>query len=213
MDQITLDKIETLFKSRAPRAMGNHQFFSVLVPLVQAEGELSLLYEVRAEHMKRQPGEVCFPGGKIEDGESHEDCAVRETMEELGVPRKDIHIISQMDTLYTYSNFTMFPFLGTIKEKALNKLECNPDEVKEIFLVPLRYLMTCEPDVYEMDVAPVVGPDFPYEKIKSAEGYKWRKGTSEVPIYQFRERVIWGLTARITRHFITLLKSQEAKDV
>ncbi|MCQ4637086.1 CoA pyrophosphatase [Anaerovorax odorimutans] len=213
MKTITLDKIEKLFEKRTPRVIGRHNYFSVLVPLVQKDGELYLLYEVRAEHMKRQPGEVCFPGGQVEDGESFEACAVRETMEELGIGREDIQVISQLDTLYTYSNFTMFSFLGTIKEESLWQPELNPDEVKEIFLVPLSYLWEHEPAVYKMKVAPMVGEDFPYEKIKFSKGYNWRKGTTEVPIYEFENRVIWGLTGRITRNFIETLKSQEAEDV
>ena len=213
MKNITLEKIENMIEQRTPRAIGRHNFFSVLVPLVQKDGELYLLYEVRAEHMKRQPGEVCFPGGQVEEGESFQECAVRETMEELGVCRDDIQVIGQLDTLYTYSNFTMFSFLGTIKEESLSAPELNPEEVKEIFLVPLRYLSDHEPIVYKMKVEPVVGEDFPYEKIKFSKGYNWRKGSTEVPIYEFENRVIWGLTGRITRNFIEVLKSQEAENV
>lgn len=206
---VTIDRIRSVFQNRVPRAMGQHRYFAVLVPLVQRDGELFVLYEVRAEHMKRQPGEVCFPGGETEGGESFEACAVRETIEELGVKRQDIQIIGRLDTLYAYSNFTMYPFLGTIKEEALARLNCNPDEVKETFLVPLKKLMEQEPVIYKMEVEPVIGSDFPYEKIKFPRGYRWRKGTSEVPIYEVEDRVIWGLTGRITNHFIHILKSQE----
>lgn len=211
--QINLDKINDIFRSRRPGTVGKHSFFSVLVPLVQKEGQLCLLYEVRAEHMKRQPGEICFPGGQVEAEESFEECAVRETVEELGIDREDIQIIAQMDVLYTYSDFTMFPFLGTIKEDALLRMNCNPDEVKETFLVPVSWLMGQEPFVYRTAVEPVIGKDFPYERINFPKGYKWRKGTSEVPIYDFENRVIWGLTGRITRNFIEVLKDKEAEDV
>ena len=63
--------------------------YSVLVPLVEREGGLSLLYEVRAGSLRRQPGEVCFPGGRLEGAESPEECALRETWEELGIPRAE----------------------------------------------------------------------------------------------------------------------------
>lgn len=213
MTPITLSKIEHIFKERTPRAIGRHSFFSVLVPLVQKDGELFLLYEVRAAHMKRQPGEVCFPGGQVEDGESFQECAVRETVEELGIREEDIEIINRMDTLYAYSNFTMFPFLGTIKADALERLRCNPDEVGDTFLVPLSYLLRHDPEVYRMKVAPLVGDDFPYEKIHFPEGYKWRSGTTEVPVYEFEDKVIWGLTGRITGNFISILKSKEESHV
>lgn len=213
MKSITIEKIRQIYKDRTPRAIGKHSWFSVLVPLVIRDGELCLLYEVRAEHMKRQPGEICFPGGQVEDGESYQECAVRETVEELGIRREDIQIIRQMDVLYTYSNFTMFPFLGTIKEEALNRLHCNPDEVKETFLVSLASLMEHEPLLYSMQVKPVVPEDFPYEKIRFPEGYQWRTGETEVPVYEFGDRVIWGLTGRITRSLVDILKSQEEENV
>ncbi|NEU34154.1 CoA pyrophosphatase, partial [bacterium LRH843] len=58
--------------------------FAVLVPLVQKQDELHVLFEVRAHHLRRQPGEICFPGGKIEPNDSTpQDAAVRETTEEL----------------------------------------------------------------------------------------------------------------------------------
>lgn len=211
--QINLNKIEDIFCGRRPGTIGKHGFFSVLVPLVPKDGQLWLLYEVRAEHMKRQPGEICFPGGQVEAGESFEECAARETVEELGIDREDIRIIAQMDVLYTYSDFTMFPFLGTIKEDALLRMKCNRDEVKETFLVPVSWLMEHEPFIYRTAVEPVIGQDFPYERINFPKGYKWRKGTSEVPIYNFENRVIWGLTGRITRNFIEVLKDKEAEDV
>ncbi len=213
MNQITLDGIKDIFQDRKPGSVEKHGYFSVLVPLVERGGELFLLYEVRAEHMKRQPGEVCFPGGKVEKGENLRQCAVRETVEELGIQEQDIQIISQMDILYTYSNFTMFPFLGTIKEEALARLCCNPDEVKEIFLISLENLMKTEPFVYRSRIKQVIGDDFPYEKIKFPEGYKWREGVSDVPIYEVQGRVIWGLTGRITRNLVHVLKSQEENDV
>lgn len=210
MKKITLRKIEKVFKDRTPRPVGKHSFFSVLVPLVEKDKELYVLYEVRAEHMKRQPGEVCFPGGQVEQGESFEDCAVRETVEELGVSYDDITVIHQLDTVYTYSNFNMFSFLGTISYEGLKNATCNPDEVAETFLVPLDYLLEHDPLVYHMRVEPVVGENFPYEKIKMLKGYNWRKGTTEVPIYEYQDKAIWGLTGRITRNFIEILKGQEA---
>lgn len=207
-NEITLNLIEKVFDKRTPKAVGVNSYYSVLVPLVEKEDGLYLLYEKRAEHMKRQPGEVCFPGGKVEPDESFEECAVRETVEELGIQESDIRVIRQMDVLITHNNFIMFPFLGIIEEEALERLDCNPDEVHEVFLVPVTHLLEHDPYLYKMQVIPQIPEDFPYEKIKFPKGYKWRKGVSEVPIYEYENRVIWGLTGRITMNLMKVLKEE-----
>lgn len=208
MKRITLKDFEDTFRNREPKSMGSYQYYSVLVPLVEKDGELHILYEVRAENLKRQPGEVCFPGGRIENGESAEECAVRETSEELNIRPEDIRIIAQMDFLHTYSNFTLYSLLGVIDYNVVSKITVNPDEVKEIFLVPVSFLAENEPEIYCFDVLPNIGPDFPYEKINLPNGYNWRKGKSTVPIYRYGDRVIWGLTARITNHLMDLVTGE-----
>jgi 8-oxo-dGTP pyrophosphatase MutT (NUDIX family) len=205
MKKITIKDFEDTFRDREPKSMGAYQYYSVLVPLVEKDGELFILYEVRAENMRRQPGEVCFPGGRIEDDESAEECAIRETSEELNIRPSDIRIIAQMDFLHTYSNFTLYSLLGVIDYEAYSGIRVNPDEVKEVFLVPVSFFAENEPEVYYYDVLPNIGPDFPYDKINLPNGYNWRKGKSTVPIYRYGDRVIWGLTARITNHLMDLV--------
>lgn len=204
MGKLTIKDFEETFRNHSPKSMGIYRYYSVLVPLVEKYGEPHILYEVRSECLKHQPGEICFPGGRFEKGESAEECAVRETMEELNVDKDDIRIITQLDHLHTYSNFTLFSMLGVIDYEVVSKLSVNNDEVKEIFLVPVSFFVENEPEVYYYDVIPNIGPDFPYERINQHSGYNWRKGTSNVPIYRYEDKVIWGLTALITRHLIEL---------
>ncbi|MDD3169430.1 MAG: CoA pyrophosphatase [Eubacteriales bacterium] len=205
MKKITIKDFEDIFRDREPKSLGTYRYYSVLVPLVEKDGELYILYEVRAENMRKQPGEVCFPGGRIENNESAEECAVRETSEELNIKESEIHIIAQMDFLHTYSNFTLYSLLGTIDYEVVSGITVNSDEVKEIFLVPVSFFAENEPETYCFDVLPNIGPDFPYDKINLTNGYNWRKGKSTVPIYRYEDRVIWGLTARITNHLIDLV--------
>lgn len=205
MKKITINDFEKTFQDREPKSLGFYQYYSVLVPLVEKDGELHILYEVRAESLKRQPGEICFPGGRVEGEESAEECAVRETSEELNIRPEDIKIIAQMDFLHTYSNFTLYSLLGTIDYEVFAGISVNPDEVKEVFLVPVSFFAENEPEIYYFDVLPNIGPDFPYEKINVSNGYNWRKGKSTVPIYRYEDRVIWGMTARITEHLINLV--------
>jgi coenzyme A diphosphatase NUDT7 len=203
--KLAIQDFENAFLNREPKSMGVYQYYSVLVPLVEKDGELHILYEVRSETLKRQPGEICFPGGRVEGDESAEECAVRETSEELNINPKEIRIIAQMDFLHTYSNFTLYSLLGVIDYDVVAAAPLNPDEVKEIFLVPVSFLAENEPEIYQFDVLPNIGPNFPYEKINLKDGYNWRKGRSTVPIYRYGDRVIWGLTARITNHLIDLV--------
>ena len=213
MKKITLNEVENIFEGRTPGAAGKHSYFSVLVPLVEKEDGLHLVFELRAAHMKRQPGEVCFPGGKVEPGESFQECAVRETVEELGIREDDIRIINQMDVMHTYSNFTLFPYLGIIKAEALERLNCNPDEVEEIFTVPVDHLLNNEPFLYKMQIKPQIKEDFPYEKIRFPKTYKWRVGSNDIPIYEYENRIIWGLTGRVTMNLMQVLKGREDRNV
>ena len=213
MKKMTLNEVENIFDGRTPGAAGKHSYFSVLVPLVEKEDGLHLLFELRAAHMKRQPGEVCFPGGKVEPGESFQQCAIRETVEELGINEEDIRIINQMDVMHTYSNFTLFPYLGVIKAEALERLHCNPDEVDEIFTVPVDHLLNNDPFLYKMQIKPQIKEDFPYERIKFPKTYKWRVGTNDIPIYEYENRIIWGLTGRVTMNLMEVLKGREDRNV
>lgn len=203
-----VDEIKSIFSKRRPRTLGSYNYYSVLVPLVEKDGELHILYEVRAESLKKQPGEVCFPGGRVEPKENAMECAVRETSEELGIDESHIEVISRLDHMHTYSNFTMYSYLGIIDNQVLQDAKFNADEVKEIFLVPLSFFLEQEPYIYNFDVIPKVGEDFPYEMINSKKGYNWRKGESIVPIYRYGEHVIWGLTGRITYNLINILKAK-----
>ncbi len=206
-------EIERIFESRRAGSEEFFKFFSVLVPLVEKDGELYLLYEMRARHMKRQPGEICFPGGELEQDESTKDCALRETWEEIGIPDSKIRIVSQLDTIYTYSNFAMYCYLGIIDEDALEDMDLNPDEVEDTFLVSVDWLLAHEPDVYWTDVVPEPPEEFPYEKVTGGTAYSWRNGKAPVPVYEeYDGHVIWGLTARITKRFTDIIKESIADE-
>ena len=204
---LTADDIRHIFDGKKAGNEEFFKFFSVLVPVVEKEGKLYLLYERRARDMKRQPGEICFPGGELEQDETTKECALRETWEEIGIPQESIRVVSQLDTIYTYSNFAMYCYLGIVDAKALDHMVLNPGEVEEAFLVELDWLLTHEPEIYWTDVIPEPPEGFPYEKVTGGMQYSWRKGKAPVPVYEeYDGNVIWGLTARITKRFTDVIK-------
>lgn len=208
MGKITLNKLEKKISGRKPKPIGKHSFYSVLVPVVKKDNKIWILYEIRSDMMKHQPGEVCFPGGALEKGETKVEGAIRETCEELGIEEKGVRIIGQLDTLYGYSNFTMYAYLGVIDYKELLKGTPNEAEVKDYFLVPLENLIDNPPFVYKTEIVPKIGDDFPYSKVNFDNGYNWRKGVAEIPIYLYEDKVIWGMTARITKNLIEILTDE-----
>jgi 8-oxo-dGTP pyrophosphatase MutT (NUDIX family) len=215
MNNISIDAIENVVLGHVPKPIGWYGYYSVLLPLVNLDGVLHLLYEVRSDELKKQPGEIAFPGGRMEVGETPEQTAVRETCEELCVPESAVRLIAQLDYIVSYSNFTMYSCLGEINAAAITA-EPNRAEVKDTFLVPLSFFLANEPEAFVNRVAPVISKGFPLEKIHFKDGYSWREGRATVPIYTWRdpdsdeERVIWGLTAQLTQHFIELVRvSQE----
>ena len=204
---LTADDIRHIFDGKKAGNEEFFKFFSVLVPVVEKEGKLYLLYERRARDMKRQPGEICFPGGELEQDETTKECALRETWEEIGIPQESIRVVSQLDTIYTYSNFAMYCYLGIVDAKALDHMVLNPGEVEEAFLVELDWLLTHEPEIYWTDVIPEPPEGFPYEKVTGGMPSSWRKGKAPVPVYEeYDGNVIWGLTARITKRFTDVIK-------
>ena len=202
-----LEVLQKKFASHTPGLMDCRRFFAVLVPVVQKKDGVYLLYEVRARTMHTQPGEVCFPGGKMEPGESPEQCALRETWEELGIPEEKVQILGRLDFIAHQANFLMQPVLAVVKEEALESMRLSPNEVDEIFLVPLSYLMETEPREYEYPLLPSPGEDFPYELVGISRDYSWRIGRENFPVYLWEGHPIWGLTARITRHLVRVLKA------
>ncbi|SHI89618.1 NUDIX hydrolase [Lutispora thermophila] len=182
----------------------NHMESSVLIPIIESKNGLSLLYEVRSEYLKKQPNEICFPGGKIEKDENRKEAAIRETIEELLVMSENIEIISASDILVTPFNTIIYPYIGFLRNY---QGTFNKDEVKEVFHVPLSYLLSTEPQCYYIDVKLIPGDNFPYDLIQNGKDYKFGRGKYPVYFYLFENKVIWGLTARITYDFVKNIKN------
>ncbi len=207
----TLDHIRNVYTGRTPQPIGRHRYFSVLVPAVEKDGQLHLLFEVRARTMESQPGEICFPGGHVEPGEDPADTALRETMEEIGIPPEKVELIGPGDILYGYANYTLYTYMGIIAYEDVIKASLAPEEVDEIFLVPLQFFRDNPPQVQMEKIYTEISEDFPFARIGIDESYPWRIGEWEIPIYDAGGRIIWGLTARITANMIRVLEETPAE--
>lgn len=205
--EFDLNALEQTMQTRAPGLMDSNRSYAVLVPLVEREGELCLLYEVRAKTLRRQPGEVCFPGGRMEPGETPEECALRETWEELDIPPERVKLLGRLDFIAHRANFLMQPVLGMVDSGALEAMRSSPAEVDEVFFVPVSHLLENPPMEYTYELIPTPAENFPYEVIGIPRDYKWQNGHENVPVYPWQGRAIWGLTGRITRNLVQIWKT------
>ena len=205
--QFDLTALEHTLQTRSPGLMDSRRAYAVLVPLVERGGDYDVLYEVRARTLRRQPGEVCFPGGRMEPGETPEACALRETWEELAIPPERIRLLGRLDFIAHRANFLMQPVLGLVDGGALEKMRPGPAEVEEVFCVPLSHLLNTAPIEYEYELIPTPAVNFPYEVIGIPRDYQWQNGKENVPVYPWQGRAIWGLTGRITRNLVQICKA------
>lgn len=207
--EFDLTTLENTLKTRTPGLMDSRRAYAVLVPLVERDdGGYDVLYEVRAATLRRQPGEVCFPGGRMEGGETPEECALRETWEELGIPAEKIRLLGRLDFIAHRAGFIMYPILGLVDRPAFfPHLNPSPAEVEEYFLVPLSHLLETEPMEYKYELVPTPAEGFPYNLIGIPRDYQWQHGYENVPVYPWQGRAIWGLTGRITRNLVQICKA------
>ena len=178
---------------------------SVLIPLVKQNGEYFILFELRSKKMRNQPGEISFPGGRIEINETPKEACIRETCEEIGTTENNITIISPLDIYVSHANLIIHPYLGEIKD--ISNLNINKDEVDHIFLIPIDYLIEYDVNVYTNDVKIIPNKNFPYDKIPNKEKYEFAIGEYPVLFYEYKNYVVWGITAKILENFLNLLKS------
>jgi 8-oxo-dGTP pyrophosphatase MutT (NUDIX family) len=157
-----------------------------IIPHVNKSYELILIH--RSNEGTRHRGEMSFPGGKFEPEEDKSliDTALRETEEEIGVPRSNVRIIGCLDDFPTISKFIVTPFLGLINNN--QKLIRDEREVQKIIKVPIDFFINkIDFTEQEFDVAGQRFPVFYYNYFNEENG-------------QFY--TIWGVTGFLITHFL-----------
>ena len=186
-------------QNHPPQIIGEGEWknYAILLPLIpDGKGEFSLLFEVRASHLKTQPGEISFPGGAIEDGESPVEAAIRETGEELLLSPHQVHILAHPYTYVSTYGRKIDCFLGLLEGYGET---FSTDEVDQIFTIPLEALAHLEAKIYRSRVREFPEESFPYEDIPGGRNYHFIEGESITPFFYWAGKTIWGLTGRILR--------------
>ena len=178
---------------------------AVLIPLVEEEGELCILFEVRQAGI-RQGGEICFPGGKIEENETVEEAAVRETAEELLIPRENIEVIAPMHTMSGPGGARISSCIGILHDY---KGTFSKQEVDHVFTVPVSWFASYEPRVSSGAMKVETPEDFPYEFLPGGRDYPWRSIPRKFYFYESRGGVIWGITAQLLYHCLGVILREE----
>ena len=153
---------------------------AVLIPVVEREGELRVIFTKRTEKLKSHSGQISFPGGRIDAGDLNpKDAALRETWEEIGIRPDHVDVLGQMPDYYTGSGYHISTIVGLVNGDA--ELTRNPDEVEYVFEPPLSFLMDSE-----------------NHKIGSRVFENVERYFYEMP---WEDHNIWGVTAGIVRMF------------
>lgn len=167
------------------KEVGKIRYSSVLLLLFPYKGKLFTCLTKRNTNMKNHPGQISFPGGKIEEGESPELTAMREAQEEVGISPLDVELLGMLSELYIpVSGFIIFPYVGWLDYKP--DFVLNEDEAEQIILFPIEDFLQKDQICYtEMDTV---------------------RGRLKVPYYPHEGQIIWGATAMILTEFLDILK-------
>lgn len=144
----------------------------------------ALLFTKRALHLRNHPGEVCFPGGMREPGDSDLlATALREMEEEIGLPANEVQVLGRLPEAYTRAGTRVTPFVASFD--ASYPLVASLSELDSIFMVPLS--------VFEQGI-------MVREDVFEREGRSYK-----IPVYHYQEYEIWGFTAAVTARLLYLV--------
>jgi 8-oxo-dGTP pyrophosphatase MutT (NUDIX family) len=158
---------------------------AVLAPIVARPEGATVLLTLRASNMRNHSGQIAFPGGKIDAGETPAAAALREAEEEIGLERRFIEPVGWLDPYLTGTGYRIMPLVAIV-DPAFT-LAINADEVDEVFEAPLSFLM-----------------DGVNHQLHQRE---WKGRMRQFYAMPYRERYIWGATAGILRNLYERLYS------
>lgn len=158
---------------------------AVLAPIVKRLGGLSVLLTLRASHLRAHSGQVAFPGGQIDPGETPREAALREAREEIGLEERFIEPLGWLDPYLTGTGFRVAPLVALVEPSFT--LTINEREVDEVFETPFAFLM--DPANHRL------------------EERDWQGRRRKFYAMPHEGRYIWGATAGILRNLYEKLFS------
>ena len=156
---------------------------AVLVPLVWHAEEWHLLFTRRTDRVESHKGQVSFPGGACDEGETTpEETALREADEEIGIQPSDIKVLGRLANLITISYFRVTPVVGVVRWPTVFRV--GEHEVARVFTIPLEWLAN--------------------------ESNRWQfeipgRNRSVIAYHPYDGELLWGATARMTVDFLKVL--------
>ena len=151
---------------------------AVLAPIIPRPEGLMVLLTLRAAHLRSHSGQVAFPGGKIDAGETPGETALREANEEIGLAPGLVEPLGWLDPYLTGTGYRVTALVALIDPAFTPTL--NPDEVADVFETPFAFLM-----------------DAANHRLEERQ---WRGRTRKFYAMPHGERYIWGVTAGILRN-------------
>ena len=166
---------------------------AVCIPLLERPEGLHVLFTLRSAKLYNHAGQICFPGGRIEDSDAdYVAAALRETWEEIGVEPHYVELLGSQPSFLTSTGYTMKPVVGLLKPGYA--LEADHSEVAEIFEVPLTALLS--PSLHRL------------HEIRPEDG-----GPRYFFSISWGRYFIWGATAALIRNLYHYLAAAQAAGI
>lgn len=156
---------------------------AVLVPLIHFEDQWHILFTRRTDRVESHKGQVSFPGGACDDGETTpEETALREAEEEIGIKPQDVKVLGRLANLITITYFRVTPVVGVVKWP--NVFRVGEHEVARVFTIPLGWLAN------------------------STNRWQFERSDLKralIAYHPYDGELLWGATARMTVDFLNVL--------